>query len=50
MIKGLDHLIYEKMLRELEFFILEKTRLRVILSMCMKTSWETVETMESDSC
>lgn len=49
MIKGLDHLIYEKILRELDFFTLEETRFRIILSMCIKTSWETVEGMESDS-
>lgn len=50
MIKGLDHLIYEKMLRGMEFFTLEKTRLSFILSICIKTSWETVERMESDPC
>jgi len=49
MIKGLEHLSIPKWQRELGLFILEKKRLRRILFMSIKASWEGTEKRELSS-
>ena len=40
MVEGLEHLLYEKGLREQGLFSLEKGMLRGFLSMCINTWWK----------
>jgi len=48
-IKGLDHLSYEKRLKELRLSSLERRRLRDILSMCVKVRQKGMKKREPDS-
>lgn len=48
MIKGLEHLSHKGRLRDLGLYILEKRRLRRVLSLCMNALLEEMEMRQTD--
>lgn len=50
MTEGMEHLTYKERVRELELFILDKRKLRVILSVCINTDEVTEEDGQTQWC